>query len=875
MSRTVLKKFQETAVGSACGYLGGCLSNLGRIPSGLADTEVRRARVIARQGGLLFEAPTGTGKTLMAGETAEKLSLSHKIIWFWFAPFEGLISQSASTFRDEFPSLRVRDLSKDREPEHLASGDVFLTTWASVAVAVAASRKIRQETEELPSVDVLLERAREAGFNIGVVVDEAHHSFRKDTQAMAFYRDVLKPDVTILVTATPDDRDVTEFENAIGLKTQHISVSRKQGMEAGLLKKGVKAAIFKARNPKDAPLIDFRRTAVMQGVRQHLAVKAEFERVGINLVPLLLVQVENTTKAPASDTPDIKTVQSWITSQGIPAERIKIHTADEPTPDLIGVAHDEEVEVLIFKMSVAMGFDAPRAHTLVSLRPTRDTNFGIQIVGRIMRVHRKVQAASDVPEALQYGYVLLADHESQDGLLQAAQRIKSIKDELAPLTQSVQVMESGDVVMVDPTKGPDMLSGTSGASLVDGEGGTVQEQSQETISGLDQEGKVASVESQEVDGTKPSLPSPSFGGGQSQPQSQPQPQQPLFPMGSLATAPETAPGTTPSQNGGGTPAPPSQAFEYKRRNDLDFPIVLKQVVLQPKSADILRDLVNLFNLTPDLLNTAMKDSAQVLMERVEVFEHTKDKAITVSGNMAQRLVAEFSQRTLFDVNHDGFMNDGDLQKALEEKLRTYAEQSGHAAFAEDPKKVRSGMEKILALHPGALRKSLSLAVARHTECQDAPEPLPESIVSDEQWDPAALNTYGVFHDLNSWEREFADLIDNDTTGIVLWWHRNCERKKHSVVIPIPGQPRFWPDFVVGVQGRKAPGILLVETKRDINDEKGNAHLKSVAQHPDYGKVMMLYWNETDDIFLTVEYDAISDKNQLTMAFNDLKLMQSF
>jgi len=847
MARTPLKKFQEIAVDHAFKVLGGCLANLARIPSNLADTEKRRLQVIARQGGLLFEAPTGTGKTLMAGETAERLSLKHKLIWFWFAPFDGLISQSASTFRDEFPNLRVRDLAKDRAPEHLASGDVFLTTWASVAVAVAASRKLRQDTEEMPSVDDLIEKAREAGFRIGVVVDEAHHSFRKETQAMAFYRNILKPDLTILVTATPDDRDVKDFEEAIGLKTQHISISRKQGVGAGLLKKGVKVAVFRAKNIKDEPLIDFRRTAVVQGVKQHLAIKDAYEKAGINLTPLLLVQVENTTKVKTNkDAATPETIQAWIASQGIPTDRIKIHTAEEPTPDLIGIAHDEEVEVLIFKMAVAMGFDAPRAQTLVSLRPTRDANFGIQIVGRIMRVHRKVQAAGEVAEPLKFGYVFLADHESQGGLIQAAQRIKSIKDELASAANSVQVTESGDVVPVDPAKGPELLA------ILAADGATGYQDDPESTPGSGEPTRKT------------------VGCGSGNPKTPP-----LFPMDETQSSEEngeTSGGSEGNREGDG---PPANGFTYQRRLDLDYPMVLRQVVLQPKGTDILKDVVNFFAMTQALLNTAMKDSALVLMERVEVFESTKEKTESVTGNVAQRLVAEYSQRTLFDVNEDGFMNDGDLQKALEAKLKNYAEQNGHSAFAEDPVKVRAGMEKILAMHPGVLRQALSKAVANHTECRDAEDPLPEFISSDVSCEPATFNIYGVFHDLNSWETEFARQIDNDDTGLVQWWHRNCEKKRHSVVIPIPGQPRYWPDFVVGVQGRKSPGILLVETKRDINDEKGNARLKAVAQHPEYGKVMMLYWSEGEGLFQTVEYDAITDKNLLRTAFNDLNLMQSF
>jgi len=93
-------------------------------------------------------------------------------------------------------------------------------------------------------------------------------------------------------------------------------------------------------------------------------------------------------------------------------------------------------EVLIFKMAVALGFDAPRAFTLVSMRGARDTDFGIQVVGRILRVHRRLQGR-EVPELLRNGYVFLADAENQTGLTGAADKINAIRtglSEISPYT---------------------------------------------------------------------------------------------------------------------------------------------------------------------------------------------------------------------------------------------------------------------------------------------------------------------------------------------------------------------------------------------------------------------------------------------------------
>lgn len=105
---------------------------------------------------LLIEAPTGAGKTLIAGHIAERVSRLRKVAWLFFAPFSGLVDQAESVLSAEFRDLQVRDLLKDRNPLSTKSGDVFVTTWAAVATNSAGNRKARKDGEDLPSVDNLL-----------------------------------------------------------------------------------------------------------------------------------------------------------------------------------------------------------------------------------------------------------------------------------------------------------------------------------------------------------------------------------------------------------------------------------------------------------------------------------------------------------------------------------------------------------------------------------------------------------------------------------------------------------------------------------------------------------------------------------------------
>ena len=63
---------------------------------------------------------------------------------------------------------------------------------------------------------------------------------------------------------------------------------------------------------------------------------------------------------------------------------------------------DGHQDVLIFKQAIAQGWDCPRAHILISYREVRSEAFGIQTVGRILRMpHRRHYINDD----LNFGYV--------------------------------------------------------------------------------------------------------------------------------------------------------------------------------------------------------------------------------------------------------------------------------------------------------------------------------------------------------------------------------------------------------------------------------------------------------------------------------------
>jgi hypothetical protein len=167
MSTKTLRRFQTLSVDSGVDLFLAARELLNASGADAAG----RAAAINHNGYLLIEAPTGSGKTLMAGTMVENFSHEERVVWFWFAPFKGVVGQTAAFLREQFHGLRLRELADDRATDMSRQGDVFVTTWQTVATRVKDKRNVRKEGETNPSIDTLIEQLRTQGFRIGVVVD--------------------------------------------------------------------------------------------------------------------------------------------------------------------------------------------------------------------------------------------------------------------------------------------------------------------------------------------------------------------------------------------------------------------------------------------------------------------------------------------------------------------------------------------------------------------------------------------------------------------------------------------------------------------------------------------------------------------------------
>ena len=414
MSRTIPLPFQVGHIDALIARLRSLryeYARLGAAPDPRVLKELREQSAC-----VMLQAPTGIGKTLIAAEVLARFSAEEPLLWFWFAPFAGLVDQAASVLKQQAPTLTQLDVIAHRQIDRLEPGSTFVLTWQTVAARSSASRLARQATETGLSIDDLIVAAREQGLRVGVVVDEAHHGFVRAQEACRY---------------------------KLGNPDEWASIPRSEGVSAQLLKRSVKAARFIAKSEDEAQLLSFEEVALSECAAMHRRLQKLMRDAGLGATPLMLVQVPNGGDALK------RAREHLVGALRFDPQAVRVHTADEPDPNLRAMANDPKVEVILFKMAIATGFDAPRAATLAALRGTRDVNFGIQVVGRILRVHREMQGKlHQLPAELSFGYVFLANSEAQEGLLGAAAELNQMPGHLIGSMASSVVTIYADQVLV-------------------------------------------------------------------------------------------------------------------------------------------------------------------------------------------------------------------------------------------------------------------------------------------------------------------------------------------------------------------------------------------------------------------------------------------
>lgn len=370
----------------------------------LVDETIDLLRLTGHRKTLIFKAPTGSGKTVMASQMLADLteelqsrgdSPYQQVAYIWIAPNK-LHQQSYFKMKNYFTETRllkpVMYDEIDQSEGVIKPGEILFVNWESIN---KEKNVIVRDSEQNASLYEITRRTQEEqGLPIVVVIDEEHLFWSKSADKSAKVLQKINPKVEIRISATPKSNS-----------DHKVTICREEVVREEMIKKQVvlNPDITKGYNNEDELNIHLIQCALE---KRRLLAEA-YKKEGTNINPLLLIQLPNDTQESmtAEDsaiatqvktylkeikdiTTDNKKLAVWLST-----EKENLEGLEEP---------DNMTDVLLFKQAIALGWDCPRAAVLLIFRKLQSNQFTIQTVGRILRMPEQKFYKNDL---LNVGYV--------------------------------------------------------------------------------------------------------------------------------------------------------------------------------------------------------------------------------------------------------------------------------------------------------------------------------------------------------------------------------------------------------------------------------------------------------------------------------------
>jgi type III restriction enzyme len=379
-----LKEYQEKAVDQLTDKVKGLLER-----EGVGEVCV-------------FQAPTGSGKTVMTAKFIEGLIREMpktNLCFVWVSIGKGnLHLQSKHSLERIFGgSPRVSSIEEEFNGgrERIVRNEVVVANWEKLRTKDRESgdwKNVLMKDGEKINFREVLAKTREQR-QIILIIDESH--IGATAERTGELRKEINADVIIEMSATP-----TITQNVFEI----VRVNPSEVIDEGMIKKEliINEGINKIENDEK----DSQEVVLEMAFQKRLELKKLFEKECVNVNPLVLIQIP--TAEAGKD--KIEAVREFLGKRNIVERKngngngkLAIWLADQKSEQLDWISEpDNEIEFLVFKQAIDTGWDCPRAHILVKFRESHSETFEIQTVGRILRMPEQKHYES---EDLNRGYI--------------------------------------------------------------------------------------------------------------------------------------------------------------------------------------------------------------------------------------------------------------------------------------------------------------------------------------------------------------------------------------------------------------------------------------------------------------------------------------
>lgn len=403
---------------------------------------------------LIFKSPTGSGKTVMTAQFLRDLTgdpqfnADKAFVWFTFNE-ESYEQSKKKLFKyyggaGEIELLDLNDLTRNAK---LEKNSVFFINWQKIKSSTKDGRKLRKENENDITFDSFIQKSQADGREIVLIIDEAHRD--ASTELAQELIDLIDPRIILKITATP--KKEPSYSDVKNKKVGFVEVGRDAVIEEGLIKEKVITQTKEDIEKEAKKEIDQDLLLLDLAYAKRLELKKSYKKLGIDINPLVLVQLPNDDKARKETLDKSKkdVVLDFLKDKGEEDHNVAVWLSnDKENLDEIE-KNDSEINFLVFKQAAATGWDCPRAAILVMYREIKSPVFHIQTVGRILRMPEAIHYP--VPE-LNIGYLytnyernqILAEYDKQKGENRPATQISRRKKDIKPIELESVFMSRAD-----------------------------------------------------------------------------------------------------------------------------------------------------------------------------------------------------------------------------------------------------------------------------------------------------------------------------------------------------------------------------------------------------------------------------------------------
>ena len=335
---------------------------------------------------LVFKAPTGSGKTIMASEMLCRLDEELKerpeapyteAAYIWIAPNK-LHEQSyfkLSDYFDETCTLKPIMFDDLEQSEGIQPGQILFVNWESINKE--NNKMVRGSESSLSLYEITRLTQEERNVPIIVIIDEEHQFGGKNAKKSQAVLKAIDPKLEIRISATPD---------TVG--DRRVVVEREWVIEEEMIKENI---ILNPALNFNNPHGSLNQHLLWLGIQKRNELAKAYADLGVDINPLLLIQLPNdeSDKLTADDNVVKNDVMAALETYDITVKngKLAIWLSGEKTDNLQTIERpNDPTEALLFKQAIALGWDCPRAAVLVIFRKMGSFKFSAQTVGRILRM---------------------------------------------------------------------------------------------------------------------------------------------------------------------------------------------------------------------------------------------------------------------------------------------------------------------------------------------------------------------------------------------------------------------------------------------------------------------------------------------------------